>query len=298
MVLTTKLLQFKCDQRNVRAVRFNTDGRYAITCGSDKTIKLWNPYTGLHLNTYSGEVGDILDACSSNDNSLILSGGVGKVLMLFNVETKKNTRRWQGHFNQINAVAFNEEATVAFSASQDGTVRSYDMKTHSKNPIQVFDEANDGILSLDIKENEIATGCADGTFRIYDLRKGAMSIDHVDVPVTNVQLTEDNQCILVGTLNSHINLFDKLNGESLACYDKHINKQYKIECGMLVSGNEILTGSEDGNAYLYDMLSGNIVGSLDHKEFSSYVHSVACHPKEMKAMTGAKDVVCVWEFVK
>ncbi len=30
------------------------DGNYCITCGSDKTLKLWNPTRGLVLKTYSG----------------------------------------------------------------------------------------------------------------------------------------------------------------------------------------------------------------------------------------------------
>ena len=31
-----------CQQGAVRAVRFNKDGNYCITCGNDKTVKLWN----------------------------------------------------------------------------------------------------------------------------------------------------------------------------------------------------------------------------------------------------------------
>lgn len=36
----------------VRSVRFNKDGNYMLTCGSDKTIKLWNPSRGLLIKTY------------------------------------------------------------------------------------------------------------------------------------------------------------------------------------------------------------------------------------------------------
>lgn len=33
---------------------FLVDGNYCLSCGADKTIKLWNPYTGALLKTYSG----------------------------------------------------------------------------------------------------------------------------------------------------------------------------------------------------------------------------------------------------
>ena len=54
--LPTKLVNtVECKQGAVRAVRFNTDGNYCITCGSDKSVKLWNPYKGLLLKAYTGK---------------------------------------------------------------------------------------------------------------------------------------------------------------------------------------------------------------------------------------------------
>ena len=31
-----------CKQGAIRAVRYNIDGDYILTCGSNKTVKLWN----------------------------------------------------------------------------------------------------------------------------------------------------------------------------------------------------------------------------------------------------------------
>jgi mitogen-activated protein kinase organizer 1 len=49
-----------CQQGAVRAVRFNKDGNYCVTCGNDKTVKLWNPYKKLKLQTYSGHSQEVL----------------------------------------------------------------------------------------------------------------------------------------------------------------------------------------------------------------------------------------------
>lgn len=38
------------------------DGNYCLTCGSDKTLKLWNPLRGTLLRTYSGHGYEVLDA--------------------------------------------------------------------------------------------------------------------------------------------------------------------------------------------------------------------------------------------
>ena len=47
-------VKFDCGQGAIRAVRFNKDGNYCITCGADKNVKLWNPYKQLKLQMYSG----------------------------------------------------------------------------------------------------------------------------------------------------------------------------------------------------------------------------------------------------
>lgn len=38
------------------------DGNYCLTCGSDKTLKLWNPHKGTALRTYQGHGYEVLDA--------------------------------------------------------------------------------------------------------------------------------------------------------------------------------------------------------------------------------------------
>lgn len=51
-----------CDQGALRAVRYNVDGNYCLTCGSDRKVKLLNPNTGLILKTYAGHGDEVLDA--------------------------------------------------------------------------------------------------------------------------------------------------------------------------------------------------------------------------------------------
>ena len=72
------------------------DGNYCITCGSDKSLKLWNPYKQILLKTYMGVGSEILDAAGSSDNSMILCGGVDKQPTIFDVETGKMLKRWRG----------------------------------------------------------------------------------------------------------------------------------------------------------------------------------------------------------
>ena len=81
----------------VRAVRFNSDGNYCMTCGSDKTLRLSNPYTGTLLKTYIGHGYEVLDAVAAKENDKIASCGTDKTVILWDVSTGKCIRKFKGH---------------------------------------------------------------------------------------------------------------------------------------------------------------------------------------------------------
>ena len=66
---------------------------------------------------------------------------------------------------------------MVVSGSYDATVRLWDCKSQSTKPIQVLEEARDGVSSLHALGHEIVTGSVDGRVRVYDLRMGMMFVD-------------------------------------------------------------------------------------------------------------------------
>ncbi|XP_016303667.1 WD repeat domain-containing protein 83-like [Sinocyclocheilus anshuiensis] len=109
----------ECQQGAVRAVRFNADGNYVLTCGSDKSLKLWSVRRGLMVKTYTGHGYEVLDVDRSYDNSQLCSCSSDKTVILWDVASGQVTRRLRGHAGKVNCVQFNEEATVMLSGSID-----------------------------------------------------------------------------------------------------------------------------------------------------------------------------------
>lgn len=199
----TKVQSIDCKQGAVRSVRFNgkvlfiiiiymlllanyillsllVDGNYCMTCGSDKTLKLWNPTRGIRLQTYAGHGYEVLDACGSSDSAQIVSSGMDKVVFIWDVSTAVAVRKFRGHAAQVNAVKFNEESSVVLSASLDGSVRIWDLKSKSsRDPIQILNEAKDSVTSVQVSAQEILTGSLDGNVRRYDIRMGQMTADDI-----------------------------------------------------------------------------------------------------------------------
>lgn len=45
----------------VLAARFNANGEYCLSCGKDRTIRLWNPHRGIHIKTYKSHGREVRD---------------------------------------------------------------------------------------------------------------------------------------------------------------------------------------------------------------------------------------------
>ena len=91
--------QLKGHEGSVRSVRFNQDGNYCMTCGTDKTMKLWNPYSGVLLKSYLGHGYEVLDAVASQDNSTICTCGGDRTVVVWDVATGKIVRKYRGHLS-------------------------------------------------------------------------------------------------------------------------------------------------------------------------------------------------------
>ncbi|KAK6468873.1 WD repeat domain-containing protein 83 [Huso huso] len=163
--LPRKLLRsLDCKQGAVRAVRFNVDGNYCLTCGSDKSLKLWSPMRGTLLKTYSGHGYEVLDADGSCDNSHLTSCGSDKTVILWDVATGQVIRKLRGHAGVSTA--------RPSSLSVDGRVRRYDLRMgqlHSDfvdSPVTCVCFSKDGQCTL--------SSSLDSTLRLLDKDTGEL----------------------------------------------------------------------------------------------------------------------------
>ncbi|CAD5111978.1 DgyrCDS1232 [Dimorphilus gyrociliatus] len=290
--IAEKLLNtIDCKQNAVRAVRYNTDGQYCMTCGSNNQLKLWNPKRGSLLATYSGHGQEVMDAAAACDNAQLVSCGLDKNVILWDVADARVVRKFRGHAGCVNCVRFNEEATIVISASLDGSVRIWDCK--SNRVIQVLDEAKDSVTSLWINNHEILTGSVDGRLRKYDIRQGQLFEDYLGRPINCVSMTRDEQCLLASSLDSTVRLFDKQTGELLNSYESHKNTQFKIDCCLNNFDTHIICGSEDGCVYTWDLVKATVTVKLLHKGVG-VVSSLSPHPSEPMLLTAAEKKVFLW----
>lgn len=277
-------------------------GQYILTGSSDRSVHLYNPSkasssvpkAGL-IQTYSAHGYEVLDLAVTHDNARFASVGGDKQVFLWDVATARTLRRWSGHFGRVNCVDFSgEEGSVVVSGSYDATVRLWDCKSQSTKPIQVLEEARDSVSTLHVVGHEVVTGSVDGRMRIYDLRMGMILVDVIGQPITSVQQTRDGNAVLVSTLDSTIRLMDKGNGQLLQSYRGHTNKDYRIRSCLGMADSVVISGSEDGKLYAWDMLEGKVMEKLE-AHGGKVPSAVACNgAKKEWASAGVDGTVSVW----
>ena len=297
----------------ISSVRFSKDGKYCLTASYDRSVRLWNPLRldpahppvaantaaqkeeedipiedlpqSLPIQVYQDGITHPVTAVAVDDASTTIAAASEKTLVVHDVITAQCKRRFQGHVARINAVATTADAQVYVSASYDATVRLWDGRSKSFQPIQTLTQAKDSVTAVHIVQQQdlalVRTASVDGVVRTYDLRRGLLQCDNVHTPITGMCATtsSDQRGVLVNCLDGALRLLDLDQGELIQNYaDGHVAGQYGLDCAVSAGMDVVATGSEDGTAVLYDLKKGHVCQVLQGQRQPTC--SVALHPSQ------------------
>lgn len=279
----------------VLSVRYTDTGAYCLSVGKDKTIILWNAESGNMVKRYTDAHGYVVeDASFLQGNTRFVSCGGDRDVFLWDVGSGKCIRRLKGHDKRVNAVEGMGEDIVV-SASDDRTARIWDLRSSNKAPIHTLKDFGDAITCICVDSSSIVMGSVDATVRTFDIVACRQIIDHQPASVTSVSLSRDRNCLLASTLDNTIRLFDRSSGELLSSYRGHSNSSYKIRSGFSHHDAYVLSGSEDGKVYMWDIVEGNVLCEL--QAHSSMVTCISHHPKQAAFSTCSVDgTVKLWKY--
>jgi mitogen-activated protein kinase organizer 1 len=121
-------------------------------------------------------------------------------------------------------------------------------------------------------------------------------------PVTSLTPTKQSDTLLLSTLNSKLLLLDKSTGKVLQSYKNpaFANETYRIRSTLGMNDSVVISGSEDGRVYVWDLVDGKVLHTLGHAQTAGsakkdVVSAVAfCDSRREWCSAGGDGEVVVW----
>lgn len=164
--------------------------------------------------------------------------------------------------------------------------------------MQSLEEAGDTVSSLymHMDTSTIISGSYDGRIRSYDIRMGMLKVDVMGHPVTSVRSSEDGNVVLASCLDGRIRLVDRDDGTVLKAFGGdsttmdtttpvYKNKSLRVRSSFAKGDSVVFSGGEtdeenpEAAVYAWDVVSGDVIGTVPAGSGVKVVSSVAWNGK-------------------
>ena len=112
---------------NVMSAAFSPNGKQVVTACMDGFCRIWNPVSGVLLQTISQGVA-VRSAEYAPDGSLLLTAAADGVARLWTVPDFRLRTELKGHTETLTEARFSNDGDYIITASRDGTARIYNSK--------------------------------------------------------------------------------------------------------------------------------------------------------------------------
>ncbi|KAJ5125303.1 hypothetical protein N7526_007480 [Penicillium atrosanguineum] len=210
----TELQTLEGHSGSVQSVAFSPDSQLLASGSYDKTIRLWDPVTGVLIQSLEGHSEPVLLVTFSPDGLLLASGSYDKTIQLWDLATGVLTKSLEGHSSSVWSIAFSPDGRLLASGSEDGKVMLWDPATGVL--IQSLEGHSDSVESIAFSPDGqlMASGSEDMTVRLWDPETGVLiqSLEGHSDSVESIAFSPDGQLMASGSEDMTVRLWDPETG--------------------------------------------------------------------------------------
>ncbi|KAI8340753.1 WD40-repeat-containing domain protein [Chlamydoabsidia padenii] len=268
---------------SIPSIYFSPVAPYDFALSSSTRVQIYSSKTHQPKKTISRFKDLAYSACFRHDGKLLVAGDATGLVQLFDVNSRAILRTFREHTMPVHVTKFSNNKTNLMSASDDKTVRVWDIPTETS--INVFEGHEDyvrtGVVSDD-NPNLVMTGSYDQTVKLWDMRQNdcVMTMQH-GAPVESILMYPGGGSV-VSAGGPTLKVWDLLSGGR--CMHTLSNHQKTVtSLAFNGSANRLLTGSLDHHVKIYNVQDYKVVHSM---KYPAPILSVGISPNDTHIAVG------------
>ncbi len=280
----------------VRSVAITSDGRWAVSASSDRTVRVWNLERGENVLVLIGHEGWVRSVAVTPNGRWALSASSDRTIRVWDLKKGKSVAILTGHEDQVNAVAVTADGCWAISASSDRTVRVWNVRQEECVAKLTGHERRVNAVAITSDGQRAVSASADQTIRVWELdrRECSAVLTGHESWVKAVAITSDGRQAVSASADRTVRVWNLETGESVATLEGH--EDWVRSVALTPDGRRAVSASSDRTVRVWDLETGENVATLIGHE--DWVRSVAMTPDGRRAVSASQDeTVRVWDIL-
>ncbi|MBN1233873.1 MAG: T9SS type A sorting domain-containing protein [Candidatus Coatesbacteria bacterium] len=274
---------------DIYEVAISTDGKFALTCSSDKDANYYSLPDLALIRKLSGHISGIYGICFSNDGTHAATGSQDQKAKYWNLEDG-NCIYTLDHPSTVSAVDINNNGKYLLTGCWDRQLRLFDLQDGTL--LRTFTGHTSHITEVRFSSNSkyILSACQDYTMRYWDAETGqCLTVIQDTSQVYSAKLSPNGNNILSGNQWGMVRYWQTDGTRIMTFSSTHNGAVRGVD--IFIDGLYGLSGGDDGYIKYFDITTGNLL--LEIKANNIAVRSVAFNPVEGTGFDTKTSTSCI-----
>lgn len=249
----------KGHKKKVRALVSTADGRFTYSTADDHKLKVWDTVKCQEVFSFPGYRHWPLAITPNGKYAVSVSPRRYASLEVIECLTYKVHMVLKGHTDVLCAVAISPDSRWVVSASDDGTIRCWDIRFGDSKILIQTGKHYIRALAILPDNHHVISGSYDCTLKMWDLNKGneiGIFVGHI-APVNDVAVSQDGSVIISASIDSTIRVWSPNSFKQKMVWDAHEGAVNSVAIDN--KGKYAVSVSDDCTVRLWSLLEGKLV---------------------------------------
>lgn len=279
----------------VVSIKYSNDKKFFASASADKTVHIYNCDTWSRKTVLVGhDLGlNSVEWLNTSTGFNLATASDDKTVQIWDIEKSTAINILTGHKSYAYCLAAHPYQNLLLSGSYDETVKLWDTRCTNQNSICTIHAHSAPIKSIDYSHTglEFVTVADDGYMRLWDARMiccrqsvfmegigftgnnggGSRTRGSIhNLPISNIRYSPNSKFVLMSSLDDCIRLWRLRTASEdtdiIREYRNHRNDKFGLTALFMMSNGKdvIISGSEDGQIYIWDMQTTEVIQVLQN----------------------------------